>query len=183
LPKSALSTIAWSRFSGIVSSYAGGTAETATYKQCSSGKTGHAESVRVTYDPSKVSFSQLLQVFFTAHDPTTKDRQGPDSGHPYRGAFFYADQEQARVVDAYIRQLESAKVFSSAIVTTLEPLTGFYPAEPYHQDFVRLHPDHSYVLQESVPKMRKIRERFPELLKPDAANDRALDVTKDQSLQ
>jgi peptide-methionine (S)-S-oxide reductase len=152
----------------VVSGFAGGTKETAIYERVSSGGTSHAEAVQVTYDPSKVSFAQLIQVFFTMHDPTTKDRQGPDWGHQYRSAFFYQSAEEKSVVDSYIKQLEAAKVFSSPIVTTLEPFEGFYPADAHHQDFVRLHPDHPYVRQWALPKLQKEHQKFPSLTKPRA---------------
>jgi peptide-methionine (S)-S-oxide reductase len=151
--------------SDVTSGYAGGTAETAHYETVGSGSTKHAESIKVTYDPKKVSYADLLRVFFTTHDPTTKDRQGPDSGHQYRSAIFYANDEEKKVAEAYIKQLEAAKAFSAPIVTTLEPLTGFYKAEDYHQDFVANHPDHPYVRAWSVPKLEKLRKSLPELLK------------------
>ncbi|MEW5850596.1 MAG: peptide-methionine (S)-S-oxide reductase MsrA [Myxococcota bacterium] len=156
----------------VVSGFAGGTPETATYEQVSSGKTLHAEVVRITYDPSRVSLGELLRIFFATHDPTTKDRQGPDWGHQYRSAIFYDGEEQRKVAAAYLEQLGKARVFGSPVVTTLEPLKGFYPAEGYHQDFVRLHPDHPYVQQWSVPKIRKLREGFPERIKKATASQR-----------
>src|SRR5207302_11329357 len=108
----------------------------ANYKRVCDGDTNHAESIKITYDPNVISYGQLLQIFFTAHDPTTKDRQGNDSGHQYRSAIFFENDDQKKVSEAYIKQLNDAKAFSSPIVTTLEPLEGFYPAEDYHQDFV-----------------------------------------------
>lgn len=149
----------------VVSGYAGDTKEKAVYETVGSGGTKHAESVRVTYDPAKISYGRLLQVLFTAHDPTTKDRQGPDWGHQYRSAIFYANEQEKAVAKAYIEQLDKAKVFGAPIVTTLEPLTEFYPAEKYHQDFVRLHPDHPYVRQWSVPKAAKVKEKLPDLIR------------------
>ena len=149
----------------VTSGFAGGTKETANYELVSLGRTDHAESVRITYDPSKITYGQLLRVFFTIFDPTTLDRQGPDAGHQYRSAIFYANDDERRVADAYIKQLGAAKVCESPIDTTLEPLKGFYSAEAYHQDFVRNHPDHPYVQQWSVPKQRKVREAFKDLLK------------------
>lgn len=151
----------------VVSGYAGGTKESADYKKVSEGLTDHAEVVRITYDPSKVSYGQLLRIFFATHDPTTKDRQGPDWGRQYRSAIFYANDEEKRVAEAYIRQLEAAKVFDKPIVTTLEPLSasGFYPAEQYHQDFVAQNPSHPYVRQWAVPKVKKVRETFGDQLK------------------
>jgi peptide-methionine (S)-S-oxide reductase len=143
----------------VVSGYAGGTKETADYETVCSGTTGHAESVKITYDPTKTSFGQLLKVFFAvAHDPTQVGGQGPDQGKQYRSAIFYANDDQKRVADAYIKQLNDAKVFAKPIVTTLEPLNGFYPAEGYHQDFFRKNPNHPYIRQEAEPKVEKARE-------------------------
>lgn len=147
--------------SSVISGYAGGTAESAQYETVSAGGTGHAESIQITYDPSKITYGQLLRVFFTTHDPTTKDRQGPDWGHQYRSAIFYANEDQKRVAEAYIRQLDQAKVFDQPIVTTVEPLDKFYPAEDYHQDYVRQHPDNPYVRQWAFPKIDKVRSKFP----------------------
>lgn len=150
--------------SDAVSGYAGGDESDATYEAVSSGATRHAEAVQITYDPSKVSYGQLLRVFFATHDPTTKDRQGPDWGHQYRSAIFYVDEEEKRVAEAYIQQLTEAKVFDDPIVTTLEPLTGFYPAEKYHQDFVGRNPSHPYVQQWVPGKLEKLEKHVPELL-------------------
>jgi peptide-methionine (S)-S-oxide reductase len=147
----------------VTSGYAGGTKETATYEQVSSGGTDHAESVRITYDPSKISYGTLLRVFFTIFDPTTLDRQGPDAGRQYRTAIFYANDEEKRVAGAYVKQLTEAKVFDQPIVTALEPLTQFYPAEEYHQDYVRHHPTNPYVTRWAVPKQHKVDELFAEL--------------------
>ena len=152
----------------VVSGYAGGTKESADYEKVSAGETDHAEVVQVTYDPSKITYGQLLQVYFATHDPTTKDRQGPDWGRQYRSAIFYADDAEKRAGEAYIAQLNDAKAFPAPIVTTLEPLTGFYPAEAYHQDFVTKHPDHPYVRQWVPPKMEKLKKQFAERLKPAA---------------
>jgi peptide-methionine (S)-S-oxide reductase len=149
--------------SDVTSGYAGGTAATANYEQYAS--TNHAEVVKVTYDPSKITYATLLQVFFTETEPTVKDQQGPDRGHQYRHANFYQNADEKRVAEAYIKQLTDAKVFDEPIVTTLEPLEKFYPAEEYHQDFVQKHPDHPYVRQWSVPKLKKLKEKFPNLLK------------------
>ncbi|MEJ8840723.1 peptide-methionine (S)-S-oxide reductase MsrA, partial [Ramlibacter sp. AN1133] len=129
-----------------VSGYAGGDKSSAHYEQVGSGRTGHAESVQVTYDPGQVSFGTLLQVYFSvAHDPTTLNRQGPDAGPQYRSAVFYRDAEQKRVTESYIAQLNAAKVFPARIVTEVRPLTGFYPAEAYHQDYATLHPGSPYI--------------------------------------
>jgi peptide-methionine (S)-S-oxide reductase len=149
----------------VTSGYAGGTKETATYEQVSSGGTDHAESVRITYDPARISYGTLLRVFFTIFDPTTLNRQGPDSGRQYRTAIFYANEEERRVAEAYIKQLTEAKVFEQPIVTALEPLKEFYPAEGYHQDYVRHHPENPYVVRWAVPKMTKVEEMFKELVK------------------
>lgn len=151
--------------SAVVSGYAGGTAEDAEYEAVSSGGTDHAEAVRITYDPSKITFGQLLRVFFTTHDPTTQDRQGPDWGRQYRSAIFYASEDEKRVAEAYIAQLNEAKVFEQPIVTTLEPLENFYSAEEYHQDFVKQNPKHPYVRQWALPKIEKVRTKFAEEVK------------------
>lgn len=151
----------------VVSGYAGGTAETANYEAVSAGSTKHAEVVQVTYDPAKISFGQLLRVFFATHDPTTKDRQGPDWGKQYRSAVFHANEDEKRVAEAYIKQLNDAKVFDQPIVTTLEPLDKFHLAEKYHQDYVVHNPGNGYVRQWALPKVKKVRESFPEQLKGD----------------
>jgi peptide-methionine (S)-S-oxide reductase len=153
----------------VVSGYAGGTKETATYEQTGSGKTGHAESIKITYDPKKITYGELLRIMFTTSEPTQKDRQGPDWGHQYRSAIFYETEDQKRVAQAYVDQLNEAKVYDKPIATTIEPLTGFYPAEEYHQDFVQHHPDHPYVRQWSLPKVQKLKEHFPSELKEPAA--------------
>lgn len=148
----------------VVSGYAGGSRETAHYEMVGSGRTGHAESIQITFDPSVVSYGTLLKVFFAvAHDPTTLNRQGPDWGTQYRSAVFYANDDQKRVAEAYIKQLDEAHVFKKPIVTQVTPLKGFYPAEGYHQDFVAHHPDHPYVVVNSLPKLHKLQKTFPEL--------------------
>ena len=145
----------------VVSGYAGGTAEQATYPAVSSGATDHAESIRVTYDPHRITYGKLLNVFFTvAHDPTQLNRQGPDSGRQYRSAIFYDRDEQKQVAAAYMRQLEKARLFNQSFATTLEPLDEFFPAEANHQDFVRRHPTHPYVRRYADPKVRKVRKHF-----------------------
>jgi peptide-methionine (S)-S-oxide reductase len=149
----------------VVSGYAGDAQAKADYKLVSAGRTQHAEAVRVTYDPAKVSYGALLHILFTTHDPTTKDRQGPDRGHQYRSAIFYSSEAEKEVAAAYIAQLDAAKIFDAKIVTTLEPLSEFYPAEDYHQDFVAQHPNHGYVRAWSVPKIEKLEKRFPDRLK------------------
>lgn len=141
-----------------VSGYSGGDASKADYKTVSTGSTDHAEAIELTYDPSKVSYGDLLRVFFASHDPTTKDRQGPDRGHQYRSAIFYRNDEEKKVAEAYVTQLTEAKAFDKPIVTTLEPLEKFYPAEDYHQDFMRNNPKHPYIQMWAVPKVQKIKK-------------------------
>jgi peptide methionine sulfoxide reductase msrA/msrB len=148
-----------------VSGYAGGTKETANYQTVSTGRTGHAESIEIIYDPSKISYEKLLEVFFATHDPTTKDRQGNDVGPQYRSAIFYANEEQKELAEAYIQDLTNAKVFSKPIVTTLEPLNAFYPAESYHQNYVCYNPNQGYVRMVAMPKVEKVRKKFHSLLK------------------
>lgn len=148
------------------SGYSGGNASSAHYEIVSTGQTGHAESVKVTYDPAKVSFGQLLKVFFSvAHNPTELNRQGPDEGTQYRSVIFFTDAEQKRIAQAYIQQLDGAKVFSSRIVTQLVPLQAFYPAEDYHQDYAELHPNEPYIAINDLPKLERLREMLPELYK------------------
>jgi peptide-methionine (S)-S-oxide reductase len=151
--------------SDVISGYAGGTRESANYDQVSEGRTNHAEVVQIKYDPSKITFAQLLRVFFATHDPTTKDRQGPDWGRQYRSAVFYENEDQKRIAESYIRQIESEKIFPAPIVTTLEPLSAFYAAEQYHQDFMKRNPGHPYIQQWAVPKVKKTREKFADQLK------------------
>lgn len=151
----------------VVSGYAGGDASTAQYEVVSTGTTGHAESVEVTYDPSRVSYSELLKVFFyVAHDPTKLNRQGPDSGTQYRSAIFYTNADQKRIADAYVAQLDQAKAFSAPIVTQVVPLKAFFPAEEYHQNFLARHPDNPYIVINDMPKLDSLHERFPELYQP-----------------
>jgi len=149
---------------GAVSGYAGGEKGTARYEQVGSGRTGHAESVQVTYDPKQVSFGTLLQVYFSvAHDPTTLNRQGPDSGTQYRSAVFYRNDDQKKVTERYIAQLDAAKVFPSKIVTQVAPLVAFYPAEAYHQDYATLHPDSPYIATFDLPKIANLKATLPQL--------------------
>jgi peptide-methionine (S)-S-oxide reductase len=151
----------------VVSGYAGGQSSTAQYETVSTGTTGHAESVEVTYDPSQVSYGDLLKVFFyVAHDPTELDRQGPDSGTQYRSAIFFTDANQKKIADAYIAQLDRAKAFPGPIVTQVAPLKGFYPAEAYHQNYLERHPDNPYIVINDLPKLDLLREKFPRLYKP-----------------
>lgn len=151
--------------SNVVSGYAGGSEPTARYEVVSSGRTDHAEAVQLTYDPTKISYGQLLKVFFATHDPTQLNRQDPDSGRQYRSAIFYQGEQERRAAEMYIRQLEQSKVFDKPIVTTLEPLDRFYPAEQNHQDFVQRNPHHPYVRQWALPKIDKVRKKFGEHLR------------------
>jgi len=147
-----------------VSGYAGGKANTAEYDTVSTGETGHAESVKVVYDPSQVSYGQLLKVYFSvAHDPTQLNRQSPDVGTQYRSEIFTTTPEQARIATAYIAQLTAAKVFPAPIVTRVEPLHGFYPAEAYHQDYLAHHPDQPYIVINDAPKLVALKQLFPGL--------------------
>ena len=149
---------------GVVSGYAGGAARTASYRTVASGRTGHAESVRIIYDPAQVSFDQLLRVFFdVAHDPTQLDRQGPDVGPQYRSAIWYGDEAQGRVAQKYIAQLEENRAFSRPIVTEVAPLEKFYLAEDYHQDFLVRNPRHPYIVAHDLPKLEDLRRSYPEL--------------------
>jgi len=149
-----------------VSGYAGGSRSSANYRVVSSGTTGHAESVRITYDPTKISYGQLLKVFFAvAHDPTQLNRQGPDDGPQYRSAIFFNSPEQKAIAEGYISQLNDAKVFPRRIATTVTTLDGFYPAEAEHQDFVRRNPWNPYVLAHDRPKLEHLDKEFPEFLK------------------
>jgi peptide-methionine (S)-S-oxide reductase len=153
--------------SSVVSGYAGGTAVTAHYEVVSTSTTGHAESVKITYDPSRVVYAQLLQIFFSvAHDPTELNRQGPDTGPQYRSAIFYSTEEQKETARAYIAQLNSAKAFGAPIVTQVVPLQEFYPAEEYHQNFLARHPEHPYIVYYDLPKLRELQSQFPEVYTP-----------------
>jgi peptide-methionine (S)-S-oxide reductase len=146
------------------SGYSGGLAKTAEYELVSTGETGHAESVKITYDPSRITYGQILRVFFSvAHDPTQLNRQGPDEGTQYRSSIFYGSEEQKRIAEAYIQQLEKAKVFQRSIVTQVVPLKAFYPAEAYHQDYAAHHPDNPYIVYNDAPKVTHLREQFPDL--------------------
>lgn len=147
-----------------VSGYAGGSALTARYPIVGSGRTGHAESVRVVYDPARVSYGQLLKVYFSvAHDPTQLNRQSPDVGPQYRSEIFTTNASQRKIADAYIAQLTAARVFARPIVTRVEPLQKFYPAEAYHQDYLRLHPDEPYIVYNDAPKLVHLKQLFPAL--------------------
>jgi peptide-methionine (S)-S-oxide reductase len=144
--------------------YAGGSAGSATYDQVTTETTGHAESVRVVYDPSKITYGQLLRIFFSvAHDPTQLNRQGPDVGTSYRSAIFYGNPEQQKISQAYIAQLDAAHIFHKPIVTQVVPLKGFYDAESYHQDYALHNPDNPYILVCDRPKIEALKQQFPEL--------------------
>jgi peptide-methionine (S)-S-oxide reductase len=150
----------------VVSGYAGGDAATAHYDIVSTGKTGHVETVKITYNPRKISYGQLLKVFFEiAHDPTQWNRQGPDIGPQYRSVIFYANAEQENIAEAYIKQLGQAKVFRAPIVTQVVPLPIFYPAEEHHQNYCNRHPNDRYVQEVAMPKIEKTKKQVPELLK------------------
>jgi peptide-methionine (S)-S-oxide reductase len=147
-----------------VSGYAGGDKATAQYETVSSGRTGHAESVSVTFDPHQISYGKILQIYFlVAHNPTELNRQGPDAGTQYRSAIFYANDEQKRIADAYIAQLDKAHVYPRPIVTQLESLHGFYPAEDYHQDFAVLHPSYPYIVFNDLPKVDNLKRLFADV--------------------
>jgi peptide-methionine (S)-S-oxide reductase len=147
-----------------VSGYAGGEKKTAEYEVVSTGRTGHAESVQITYDPRAISYGRLLQVYFSvAHDPTQLNRQGPDTGTQYRSAVFPRDAEQAKIAQAYIAQLDAAHAFHGKIVTRIEPDRPFFPAEDYHQDFLTLHPTYPYIVFNDLPKIEALKRVFPDL--------------------
>ncbi len=148
------------------SGYSGGSSSTAEYEIVSTGTTNHAESVKIVFDPSKVTYGQLLQVFFSvAHDPTQLNRQDPDEGTQYRSVIFYSGDEQKKIADAYIAQLDGAKVFRHKIVTQVVPLKGFYPAEGYHQNYATRHPDNPYIARFDAPKVAALQQMFPQLYK------------------
>ncbi len=147
-----------------VSGYSGGAAQTADYEKVCGGNTGHAESVKVIYDPSQISYGQILRIFFSvAHDPTEMNRQGPDSGSQYRSAIFYDGEEQKRIAESYIAQLDRASAFPRRIVTQVTPLEAFYPAEDYHQNYAEAHPNQPYIVFNDAPKVVALRKLFPEL--------------------
>jgi len=149
---------------GAVSGYAGGDKQTAHYEMVGSGRTGHAESVQITFDPRQISLGKILQIYFSvAHNPTELNRQGPDVGTQYRSAIFYANDDQKRIANAYIAELGKAHAFSRPIVTQLEPLSGFYPAEDYHQDFAVLHPSYPYIVFNDLPKVENLKHVFADV--------------------
>jgi peptide-methionine (S)-S-oxide reductase len=146
----------------VLSGYSGGTKATADYETVSRGESGHAESVEIRFDPKELSYGDILQIYFSvAHDPTQLNRQGPDVGTQYRSAIFSADESQRRIAEAYIAQLDRAKVFRRAIVTRVERLTAFYPAEAYHQDFLIKNPDYPYIVVNDLPKIANLKRVFP----------------------
>jgi peptide-methionine (S)-S-oxide reductase len=146
------------------SGYTGGSAKTAEYEIVSTGETGHAESVQIVYDPSQITYGELLRVFFSvAHDPTQLNRQGPDTGTQYRSSIFYGSVEQKRIAEAYIAQLDQARIFSRPIATKVVPLQVFFPAEAYHQNYAALHPNQPYIAYNDAPKVEHLRQQFPNL--------------------
>jgi len=153
--------------SSVTSGYAGGYVKSPSYESVTLGVTGHAETVSIIYDPSKLTYGQILMVFFSvAHDPTQWNRQGPDTGSQYRSAIFYTSPEQKRIAQAYVSQLDAAKVYSRAIVTKVEPFQAFYPAESYHQDFLKNNPDNPYIIYNDLPKLENLKKDFPILYRP-----------------
>lgn len=150
----------------VVSGFAGGEKKTAHYETVSTGRTGHAESIEITFDPSKITFGQLLKIFFAvAHDPTELNRQGPDTGTQYRSAIFYMNDDQKRVAEAYIKQLADVHIFSKPIVTQVVPFHGFYAAENYHQHFLDKNPDNAYIVYNDLPKLEQLKKQFPQMCK------------------
>jgi len=153
-----------------VSGYSGGAEKTAVYELVGSGLTGHAEAVKITYDPKKVSYGTLLQIYFSvAHDPTQLNRQDPDSGPQYRSAVFYSDAAQKETTEKYIAQLDAAKSYPKKIVTQVVPLTAFYPAEAYHQDYLTLHPESGYIARFDMPKIANLKAMFPQQFRAEPA--------------
>ena len=151
----------------VTSGYSGGSERTAQYETVSTGATGHAESVMITYDPSKISYSQLLKIFFlVAHDPTELNRQGPDVGTQYRSIVFYVNDDQKKTAQNYIAELNKSKALASPIVTEVVPLKEFYPAEGYHQNFLERNPDYPYIVYNDLPKLDELRKQFPSLYNP-----------------
>jgi peptide-methionine (S)-S-oxide reductase len=149
-----------------ISGYAGGSVKSPSYEQVGTGETGHAESVKITFDPAQISYGQLLKIFFSvAHDPTQLNRQGPDTGTQYRSIIFYGDDEQKHIAEAYIAQIEHERLLPRPIVTQVVPLKEFYAAEPYHQDYARFHPDNPYIARNDAPKVEHLREAFPDIYK------------------
>jgi peptide-methionine (S)-S-oxide reductase len=149
---------------GVLAGYSGGSRLTAQYQDVGMGNTGHAESVQVSFDPKEISYGQLLQIYFSvAHDPTELNRQGPDSGNQYRSEIFYADDTQRHIAESYVAQLDKDKAFAQPIVTRIDALKGFYPAETYHQDFYLKNPGYPYIVVNDLPKIRNLKQLFPDL--------------------
>lgn len=150
----------------VVSGYSGGESRDANYRAVSTGDTNHAEAIEITFNPAKITYGQLLKVFFqVAHDPTQLNRQGPDYGRQYRSAIFYKDAEQKQIAEAYIRQLNDAKAFKKPVVTEVAAFKAFYPAEGYHQDYAAANPDNGYIQVNAVPKVQKLRKACPRLVR------------------
>jgi peptide-methionine (S)-S-oxide reductase len=150
----------------VVSGFSGGEKSTAHYETVSTGRTGHAESVKITYDPSQITYGELLKVYFSvAHNPTEVNRQGPDMGTQYRSAIFYASEEQKKIAEAYIQQLNEARVFSRPIATQVVPLKGFYAAESYHQKYLQNHLDQPYIVYNDLPKLMALKKQYPAMCK------------------
>ena len=149
----------------VISGYTGGAQENPTYKEVSYGKTDHAEAVQMFFDPNKISYQELVEIFFATHDPTTLNRQGPDIGSQYRSAVFYHDEDQKQTAQKYIKLLTNNGTYNDPIVTELEPIEVFYPAENYHQDYYQIHPDHPYIQAIAKPKVIKFKKRFKDKLK------------------
>lgn len=165
----------------VVSGYTGGSQHDANYQAVSTGNTKHAEAIEITYDPRQISFGKLLKVFFSvAHDPTQLNRQGPDVGRQYRSAIFYTTEQQKQIAQTYIDQLNKTGVFDRPIVTTLEPLTEFFPAEDYHQDYARQNPDQPYVSQQVPPKMMKLHQLYPPVTTRPSATPSSSDPEKNR---
>ncbi len=149
----------------VVPGYSGGTRETATYDDVARGRSTHAESIQITFDPTEVSFAKIMQIFFTMHDPTQLNQQTPDIGKQYRSAVFFANESEREIVAAYIKQLDESGALDKPVATTLEPLEIFFPAEDYHQDYVQHNPRDGYVVQWALPKLAKVEKLFPDDLK------------------
>jgi peptide-methionine (S)-S-oxide reductase len=150
------------------SGYSGGAAKTANYEEVSTGETGHAESVKIVFDPSQITYGQILMIFFSVgHNPTELNRQGPDYGTQYRSSIFYSNDQQKKIADAYIAQLNAAKIYSQPIVTQVVPLQAFYAAEDYHQDYLKHHPYEPYIMINDQPKLTSLKKEYPDLYRND----------------
>lgn len=150
------------------SGYSGGAAKTAHYEEVSTGETGHAESVKIVFDPSQISYGQILMIFFSVgHNPTELNRQGPDYGTQYRSSIFFANDQQKKIAEAYISQLNAAKIYAQPIVTKVVPLQAFYPAEDYHQDYLKNHTYEPYIMMNDLPKLASLKKEYPDLYRND----------------